>query len=398
MKQTKWFLISIVLMTCSMMQAQDRQFESCPLTVVNEGWKTKTIDNVINGSFGIMLERFDQTWPTWMVGEVRDAMEKGLSKVVLDEETDLTVTVDSKNGYVSVGDAGTDGEYMSACYWNRSNGHKLLAVLLGKPTDPCIEVLCTYDYDPARKCLTPEPVILKGYRWGDKEEFTQMFCQLPKVGKNVVVQEWGQEGPLQHTFTWDGMKPVFSKTEPYEYEDGLGLVHVAFKGATPNIKDFVSALLAGDDIGESLSRMKTSWDLYRNGKKPKPGDSFIVDVQNGYLSYVSENEEYRKVIECCFWNYADMKHKLVAFSNDDYHNGQPIAGQYTGVEFYIYANDSRSMKLAYARDLGLEFDAPPGSIIGTHSLPRQGKTLIYTFHTPAGKIEKRFTWNGNKFE
>ena len=100
MKQTKWFLISIVLMTCSMMQAQDRQFESCPLTVVNEGWKTKTIDNVINGSFGIMLERFDQTWPTWMVGEVRDAMEKGLSKVVLDEETDLTVTVDSKNGYV----------------------------------------------------------------------------------------------------------------------------------------------------------------------------------------------------------------------------------------------------------------------------------------------------------
>ncbi len=88
----------------------------------------------------------------------------------------------------------------------------------------------------------------------------------------------------------------------------------------------------------------------------------------------------------------------MAFSNDDYHNGQPIAGQYTGVEFYIYANDSRSMKLAYARDLGLEFDAPPGSIIGTHSLPRQGKTLIYTFHTPAGKIEKRFTWNGNKFE
>ena len=222
MKQMKLFLISILLMTCTMMQAQDRQFESCPLTVVNEGWKTKTIDHVINGSLGIMLERFDQTWPTWMVGAVRDAMEKGLSKVVLDEETDLTVTVDSKNGYASVGDAGTDGEYMSACYWNRSNGHKLLAVLLGKPTDPCIEVLCTYDYDPAKKCLTPEPAILKGYRWGDKEESTQMFCRLPRVGKSVVVQEWGQGGPLQHTFTWDGMKPVLSKTEPYEYEDGVG--------------------------------------------------------------------------------------------------------------------------------------------------------------------------------
>ena len=71
-------------------------------------------------------------------------MEQGLSKEVLDEETELAVTIDSKNGYASVGDGGTDGEYMSACYWNRSNGHKLLAVLLGKPTDPCMEVLHPY--------------------------------------------------------------------------------------------------------------------------------------------------------------------------------------------------------------------------------------------------------------
>ena len=26
-----------------------------------------------------------------------------------------------------------------------------------------------------------------------------------------------------------------------------------------------------------------------------------------------------------------------------------------------------------------------------------GKTIVYTFHTPSGKIEKRLTWNGNKF-
>ena len=393
----KLFFMLTVLMACTMVQAQDRYFESCSLTVIDEGWKTKPIDNVINGSLGIMLERFDQTWPTWMVGEVRNAMEKGLSKVVLDEETDLTVTIDSKNGYVSVGDGGTDGEYMSACYWNRSNGHKLLAVLLGKPTDPCIEVLCTYDYDPAKKCLTPEPAILKGYRWGDKEQYTQMFCKLPKVGKNVVVQEWGQEGPLQHTFTWDGMKPVFSKTEPFEFEDGLGPVHVTFKGASPNIKDFVSALLSGNDLGESLNGMKMSWDLYRNGMKLMPGDSFIVDVQNGYLCYVSEDEEIRQVIECCFWNYTDKKHKLVAFSNDIYRNGQVIVGQYSGIEFYIYDNASRTMKLAYDADLGLEFDEPPGSHATSHALPRQGKTIVYTFHSPSGKIEKRMTWNGTKF-
>ena len=394
----KLFITVFVLMACIMVQAQDRHFECTPLEEINQGWKTKTIDNVINGSLGIMLERFDQTWPTWMVGEARDAMEKGLSKVVLEEETDLTVTIDSKNGYVSVGDGGTDGEYMSACYWNRSNGHKLFAVLLGKPTDPCIEVLCTYDYDPAKKCLTPEPAILKGYRWGDKETYTQLFCQLPKEGKNVVVQEWGNEGPLQHTFTWDGMKPVYSKTEPFEFDDGLGPIRVDFKGVSPNVKDFVSALLSGDDLGESLNGMKQSWDMYRNGMKLIPGESFIVDVQNGYVGYVSEDNESRQVIECCFWNYADKKHKLVAFSNDLFLDGRAEAGQYTGITFYIYDNAARTMKLAYAQDLGLEFDAPPGSYATSHALPRQGKTIVYTFHTPAGKIQKRLTWNGSKFE
>lgn len=92
----KLLMIVTVLIACTFVQAQDRRFESCPLEVISDGWKIKTIDNVINGSLGIMLERFDQTWPTWMVGQVRDAMEKGLSKVVLDEETSLKVTVDAK--------------------------------------------------------------------------------------------------------------------------------------------------------------------------------------------------------------------------------------------------------------------------------------------------------------
>ena len=103
---------------------------------------------------------------------------------------------------------------MSACYWNRKNGHKLLAVCLGKPTDPCLEMVCFYDYDPQKKTLTPEPDILKGYRWHDRAEFTQIICKLPRSGKNIVVEEWGNGSPVKHTFTWDGMKPVYSKSEP----------------------------------------------------------------------------------------------------------------------------------------------------------------------------------------
>ena len=365
---------------------------------LDKQWATKPINNVINGSLGIMLERFDQTWPTWMVGAVRNTMEKGLDREVLDEETSLTVTVDTKNGYVAVGDGGTDGEYMSACYWNRSNGHKLLAVLVGKPTDPCIEVLCTYDYDPQKKMLIPEPDILKGYRWGDRKEYTQLFCQLPKKGKDVRVNEWGDDGPVQHIFTWDGMKPVYSKTEPLELDDGLSPIAIHFKGAQPNIKDFVTALLAPNETDESRNGLRQAWDFFKNGMKQMPGDDLIVDTQNGYMGFVSEDDDSRQVIECCYWNYADRRHKLVAISNDLFMNGKAVAGQYTGITFYQYDNASRQMKLVYAQDLGISFDAPPGTQASSHALPRQGKTLVYTYYTPAGKIQKRLTWNGSKFD
>jgi hypothetical protein len=140
-------------------------------------WAEKPINNVVNGSLGIMLERFDQTWPTWMGTAIRDAMEKGESKVVLDEETDLTVTIDSKNGYVEVGDAGTDGESMSACYWNRSNGHKLLAVHMSDPTDPFIELVCFYDYDPQKKALIPERIFWADSGNGRLRIPTTTFCR-----------------------------------------------------------------------------------------------------------------------------------------------------------------------------------------------------------------------------
>ena len=128
---TKFMLMMLMSFTMMTARAQEKTFESTSLEVINKEWSTKTIDNVVNGSLGIMLERFDQTWPTWMIGAVRNTMEKGLDKEVLEEETELTVIVDAKHGFASVGD----------------------------------------------------------------------------------------DGPVQHTFIWDGMKPVYSKTEPLNLDD-----------------------------------------------------------------------------------------------------------------------------------------------------------------------------------
>ena len=212
-------ILFAMLLACAALSVS-AQGRSVSLQDIDEGWAAKPISNVANGNFATMLERFNQTWPTWMVRAVRNTMKKGLAKEVLDKETDLTVTVDQKNGFSGVGDGGTDGEYMSACYWNRSNGHKLLAVRLGKPTDPCLEIVCFYDYDPAKKMLTPEPDILKGYRWHDRKAYSQIFCNLPRKGKNITVDDWHcDNGPLRHTFTWDGMRPVYSKSEPLKMDD-----------------------------------------------------------------------------------------------------------------------------------------------------------------------------------
>ena len=164
-------LLSLCLLSYGSVWAQ----KSMSLEDIEKGWKTKTINNVANGSLGIMLERFDQTWPTWMGASVRDAMEKGLSKVVLDEETVLTVIVDSKNGYVEVSDAGTDGESMSACYWNRSNGHKLLAVRMSDPTDPFLYASTTTTR--RKRHSSPSRIFSLGSGNGHLRILTTTFCQ-----------------------------------------------------------------------------------------------------------------------------------------------------------------------------------------------------------------------------
>jgi hypothetical protein len=393
----KLVLMVFVLFSTMVVKAQETAFESCPLDEIEKGWGAKPIGNVVNGSLGIMLERFDQTWPTWMVGAVRRTMEKGLDKEVLDDETSLIVTVDAKNGYVEVSDAGTDGEYMSACVWNRNNGHKLFAVNMGKPTDPFIEFVCFYDYDPQKKLLSPEPEILSGFKKWTYD--CPLIYGLPMVGKNLIIEEFGPDGHLCHTFTWDGMKPVFSKTETVESYDALtaGFV-VPFRGKQPTIIDFVDDRFRGDDLGEALGELSDMWKLYRQGKALPKGKSFIVDVKNGYVRYDSKYDDQDwQYMEFCVWNFADGQHKLVAYNNDYYHEGKPILGQYTGLEFYVYDNATHRIKPVYAPDLGAEIDVPGGETVVTHSLPRYGKDLVYTIHKSAGTIQKTLTWNGSKF-
>ena len=179
------------------------------IQAIKTGWKTKVITNVPTGGLGIMMERFDQTWPTSVGADVCQVMMTGMDEQVLDRETGYKVINDSKNGYVEASDEGSDRQYMSACVWRRSNGHRLFAVVIGQPVDPEIEIICFYDYDPQKKTLTPEPKAIGD--WLAITERGDYSFTLPRVGKELLI--FDSRDQLMHHFKWNGMRPEFERTE-----------------------------------------------------------------------------------------------------------------------------------------------------------------------------------------
>ena len=178
---------------------------------------------------------------------------------------------------------------------------------------------------------------------------------------------------------------------------------VKYSGPRPTITDFVSAILSPEDIGESLGEMSGNWDLYLAGKALPADHSFVVDTKNGYVRYdvTFPHEEgeyvYHDFIEFCYWNCADGKHKVVAENTVSTQDGEPFVGQYSGLSFFLYDNNTRKMAPIYSGDLGIEVECPEDTEWFTHKLPQTGKTIEYLFHTPSGEIRRSFTWNGSKF-
>lgn len=175
-------------------------------------------------------------------------------------------------------------------------------------------------------------------------------------------------------------------------------VTVKFNGSQPTIKDFMNAILSQEDIGEVLGKVSQSWELYCNGMNMLEGQSFIVDVDNGYIGFTEDfSDQERLYVEFCYWNYADGKHKLVAENVVNIVDGKPVAGQYSGISYLMYDNDTRKMTYVDADSLGIDMEIPTGEYSSLCWLPRTGKTIVYEFYIPAGKITKRYTWNGSRF-
>lgn len=404
----KFLLASLFVLLCISVKAQSISIED-----IASGWKTKPIHNVANGSIGILMEAFDKAWPTYVTRDACMVLEKGLDSLLIDPETGYRVIVDAKSGFLEVTDDGTDGIYMSACLWSRSNGNILFAVMIGKPTDPELEVVCFYDYNPKTKTLSPEPDILTDFK--RMSDGSQIHFNLPRKGKELTVIEYELPLVYAHHFVWNGMRPVFDRVDlDRDIMKSLEVsteeyFPVSFKGNKPDISDFVSAILSRDELGEALGGMADNWKKHLKGKTLPKEVTFTVDSKNGYLRYdVTYPEAEHLYIEYCYWNCADGKHKLIGENISLIVDGRPVDTELTGLSFYWYDNATRQMCYKYAFELGDQVEPPAGSTGSVRNLPRQGKTIEFIFSIPQNaantsnrqsrrSVTKKLTWNGTKF-
>ena len=170
---------------------------------VKKYWKNRTIQ-VKSGKSDIvaLFEAFDAEWPTHEGNRIMHTAKP--NEVPEGEFFEEGSIIDIKNGYVeSSWFECEDWSVVTACVWNRKNGHKLFAVNMGKARNDMEEFVCFYDYDPAKKTLTPEesPVKKEHLLFPDKP--IELY-RLPREGKVMEVEERGGLIFINAIYTFDG--------------------------------------------------------------------------------------------------------------------------------------------------------------------------------------------------
>lgn len=177
-------------------------------------------------------------------------------------------------------------------------------------------------------------------------------------------------------------------------------IRVDYKGAKPTITDFAWAFLFSDEDEEeecdqeATAGIEQAMTLYRQGLPQEKGVTFTVDEKNGYILYEDRYEDSNDMvkIEMCYWNEADGKHKLFAYSTWYYNDGKPGLGQYDGLIFFRYNNATKKMTMCDAPGFDVEYNNT------TYTLPRTGKDIIVTKWDDKGKkTQKTLKWNGHRF-
>ncbi len=228
--KTSAFFTAIILAFClTATTATAQQAESAAML---KKFQSTPIKGVKGEGIIPIFEAFNKKWETGAGNSIllkhRNPAKFNATNIP-DNGPVIDVIIDQPNGYVSADNGGGDGDYIEACIWKRTNGHRLFAVHYGEPVDPEIDLVCFYDYNPATKTLTPEKSEVNAFKPFFKESADNYHSySLPQKGKDLIVEEtyYGWHDPdntliepsLHHIYTFDGMNLHYSATKVACYD------------------------------------------------------------------------------------------------------------------------------------------------------------------------------------
>ena len=185
-------------------------------------------------------------------------------------------------------------------------------------------------------------------------------------------------------------------------------IRVNYKGAKPNIRNFVWAYLdylnsfsdeedeccqEGMYMFESLKQAILNQD---KGLPLNENETLTIDVKNGYLLYELRHEEFLSRLEMCFWNESDGKHKLFAIGVYGLQNGRYSPGQYDGLTFFRYDNATKTM--TRCDDTGFEVAYSENGAWVSYDLPRTGKNItVNHWYDDGRKAQRTLKFDGRRF-
>ena len=195
---------------------------------------------------------------------------------------------------------------------------------------------------------------------------------------------------------------------------------VTYKGKAPKIGDFLTAILDVDETSEIIGTLNDVWERYQRNEPLPPCHQFMLDEKNGYLRFTFDTRlcddfndvDSQSVIDMCYWNCADGKHKIIAENVVSMIDGKYVNGQYSGVQFYIYDNATRRVWSADEEILGAyvepsidESKCVTGDdmtvwdeTVTVYYLPQQGKDINVVVYHGNKKCETRLVWDGMRFK
>ena len=163
---------------------------------------------------------------------------------------------------------------------------------------------------------------------------------------------------------------------------------------TRDISDIMLIIASQEDPGELLSSIKTAWEKHIQGEKHRGHFTILTD----YIMYANRDEEngfvWTDTTEFRSWNCQDQPHKIVAMAHRDYTNGVIVAGQYSGLSFYVFDGDT--VEWVSADTLGIEYPEINGIVVSRLSGTDADITLTAS-NPEEGSCTKSFVWDGNKF-